>query len=104
MTNRQAKLCKEIIRYKKLDEVLRRNKGIDYLDLQDILGPGNLDFSDSSMDENTEVALSEELRGQYEQHQRSNFSEIRAWITLAIAIAAFGLSVFNTIFELLFLV
>ena len=47
MTNRQAKLCKEIIRYKKLGEVLRRNKDIDYLELQDILGPGNLDFSDS---------------------------------------------------------
>ena len=36
MTNRQAKLCKEIIRYKKLGEVLRRNKDIDYLELQDM--------------------------------------------------------------------
>lgn len=103
MTNRQAKLCKETIRYKKLGEVLRRNKDIDYLELQDILGPGNLDFSDSHMDENTVVTLTEPLRDQYEQHLRSGSSEIRAWITLGIAIAAFALSIFNTIFELLVL-
>ena len=100
MTNRQAKLCKDIIRYKKLDKVLRRNKDIDYLDLQDILGPRNLDFSDSSMDENTEVFLREELRDQYEQHQRYHFSDVRAWITLVIAVLAFTLSVFNAISEL----
>ena len=94
MTNRQAKLCKEIIRYKKLGEVLRRNKDIDYLELQDILGPGNLDFSDSRMDENTVITLTEPLRDQYEQHLRSGYSEIRAWVTLAIAIAAFIKSFF----------
>ena len=94
MTNRQAKLCKEIIQYKKLGEVLRRNKDIDYLELQDILGPENLDFSDSRMDENTVVTLTELLRDQYEQHHRSDFSEIRAWTTLAIAIAAFIKSFF----------
>lgn len=94
MTNRQAKLCKEIIRYKKLGEVLRRNKDIDYLELQDILGPGNLDFSDSRMDENTVITLTEPLRDQYEQHLRSGSSEIRAWVTLAIAIAAFIKSFF----------
>lgn len=94
MTNRQAKLCKEIIRYKKLGKVLRRNKDIDYLELQDILGPENLDFSDSRMDENTVVTLTEPLRDQYERHRRSDFSEIRAWVTLAIAIAAFIKSFF----------
>ena len=94
MTNRQAKLCKEIIQYKKLGEVLRRNKDIDYLELQDILGPENLDFSDSRMDENTVVTLTELLRDQYERHRRSDFSEIRAWVTLAIAIAAFIKSFF----------
>ena len=94
MTKRQAKLCKEIIQYKKLGEVLRRNKDIDYLELQDILGPENLDFSDSRMDENTVVTLTEPLRDQYERHRRSDFSEIRAWVTLAIAIAAFIKSFF----------
>ena len=94
MTNRQAKICRQIIRYQKLNEVLRRNKGIDYLDLQDILGPGNLDFSDNCMDENTEIALTEKLRDQYEQHRRISFSECRAWITLAIALAAFVKSFF----------
>lgn len=57
MTKRQYKICKCVVRFKRLDIILAKTKIGDYIDLQDAIGAKNLDFSDDNMDKNTEVTL-----------------------------------------------
>lgn len=80
MTKRQRKICKNILRYKNLNKVLQKCKISDYIEIQDILGPGNLDFSDNEMDENTELFLEDALIEELERHRWTIFRECFTWL------------------------
>lgn len=83
MTRKQYRIFKRIVRYGKLPRVLKHLKGYDYLSLQDAVGPGMIEFSDSNMDENTMLTLSNEAMELYEDRKRQNFD---TYFTRAIAI------------------
>lgn len=98
MNKRQLKIYQDIIRYRHLDTVLKRNNIADYLELQDIIDPKYIDFSDNKMDHNTTISIRNDFIGEVESdisHKHHLiFSEIRAWITAIIAVAAFVKSFF----------
>lgn len=83
MTNEQYRIFERIVRYGKLPLVLEELKDYDYLSLQEAVGPGMIEFSDSNMDENTMLTLSNEAMELYENRKRQNFD---AYFTRAIAI------------------
>lgn len=69
MTNKQAKICKKVVKHKRLDIILKETGISDYIALQDELIPGVLLFDDIE-DEKTTVALSNELLEEYEERKR----------------------------------
>lgn len=90
MTNRQAKLCKIIRKEKRLNRILSKGHVSDYMELQEIFGPGCLMFSDDGMDENTEVTLVDELVEELEDRERTTFRE---WFSLVLSICAIIISI-----------
>lgn len=86
MTNAQYKIYKAVRRYHTLQKILDATKVGDYMDLQNAAGVGMLDFSDDRMDEKTIVTLTNAAAEAYESRSRSDWAEIRAWITFAIAV------------------
>lgn len=86
MTKRQYKLCKYVLRYKKLGKITEKAE-IDYLGFQAELNY-QLNFSDTELNDNTEVKLKQPLQAEYETYlsdrRRSN-------LTIGIsAVAAIG--------------
>ena len=86
MTKRQYKLCKYVLRYKKLGIITEKAK-TDYLDFQAELNH-QLKFSDAELTDDTEVKLKQPLQAEYETYlsdrRRSN-------LTIGIsAVAAIG--------------
>ena len=77
------RICKTIMKHKKLTTVLHKCGISDYLEIQDILGSGVLYFSDTNMDENTEIFLSNEAVEEIETHRELT---INKWITRIVAI------------------
>lgn len=69
MTNKQAKICKKVVKHKRLDIILKETGISDYIALQDELIPGVLLFDDIE-DEKTTVELSNELLEEYEERKR----------------------------------
>lgn len=96
MTNRQRKICRNVLRYKKLNKVLKKSGISDYNEIQDMLGPGNLDFSDNNMDENTEIFLENNCIEELERHRWTIFRECITWVLSLCAIAISLISLFRS--------
>lgn len=93
MTKKQFKICQMVIRYRNLYKVLRKTGIADYLKIQELLGPGVLEFSDYEMDENTEIYLSGQAIEEVET-RKSRLVDV--WVTrilsgVAIIISAIAL-------------
>ena len=86
MTNAQYKIFKAVCRYHTLQKILDATHVGDYIDLQNAAGVGMLDFSDNRMDEKTTVTLTNAAAEAYESRSRSDWAEIRAWITFGLAV------------------
>lgn len=89
MTNRQAKICEKVVKYKRLDIILKKAKISDYIVLQEELGPGGLLFEDIDDDE-TEVTLSNELQEELETRHRRI---VDVWVTRFLSVVAIIISV-----------
>lgn len=89
MTKQKAKICKKVIKYKKLNIILKKAGISDYIELQKILGPGNIQFLDIE-DDATEVFLSESLVEELEQRRQKM---IDVWVTRILAILALVVSI-----------
>lgn len=61
MTNKQAKICKAVRKYKTLGRIIPKSGVSDYMELQELLGPGALEFSDYDMTDETVVTLCDQL-------------------------------------------
>lgn len=83
MTNKQYRILKCVARHGKLNHILKALKGYNYRSLQDAVGPGMIVFSDSNMDENTTLWLSDKATELYEDRKHRNFSN---YFTRTIAI------------------
>lgn len=88
MTIRQYKICKYIKGHDRLKDVLAKNKISGYEELQEIMYPLNLVFSDSRFDDKTSVRLSTAAQDLVELRQR----EIRE-ITITRVIAVYGAAI-----------
>ena len=97
MTNEQAKLCKIIMRYKKLTVILKKSGVPNYLDLQEILGPKNIDFSDTQMNDNTIVTLENPIIEELEQRRSRSIDHL---FTRTLSIMAIIISVIALLGEL----
>jgi len=89
MTNRQAEICKAVVKHKRLDIILEETGIPDYIVLQQELGNGCLVFDDIEDDE-TEVTLCNELQEEFEERKRRT---VDVWITRLLSIAAIIISV-----------
>ena len=83
MTKRQIKICKCAMKYKKLNIVLQKCQIGDYLDIQYILEPYTLEFSDDNMDDDTEISLQNDAIEELEKHRQFILDN---WITRIVAI------------------
>lgn len=92
MTNKQAFVCKCILKYRYLNLILSKSKVSDYLELQDIIPPEYLVFSDTNMDEHTQVELQGNLLAEYEERIRTFFdirlAQVLSVLSLIISIIA----------------
>lgn len=86
LTDNQYKIFKAVRKYRTLPKILTATGISDYLTLQEDAGVGMLDFSDCEMDEKTIVTLTNPAAEAFESRRRSDWAEIRAWITFAIAV------------------
>ena len=86
LTDNQYKIFKAVRKYRTLPEILTATGISDYLTLQEDAGVGMLDFSDCEMDEKTIVTLTNPAAEAYESRSRSDWAEIRAWITFGLAV------------------
>lgn len=86
LTDNQYKIFKAVRKYRTLPKILTATGISDYLTLQEDAGVGMLDFSDCEMDEKTIVTLTNAAAEAYESRSRSDWAEIRAWTTFAIAV------------------
>lgn len=89
MTKRQRRICRIIIKKKRLPLILEKSGITDYLELQEEIGPNNLDFSDCRMDENTVVTLENVLIEELEAYQWNIF---RSCFTWALSVCALVIS------------
>lgn len=89
MTKRQIRVCKAIKKHRTLGKILRKSKIADSDELQDIVYPHYLDFSDDRLDDETEVELQNEAIEELESYQARM---IDTWITRGIAICALLIS------------
>lgn len=83
MTNQQFKVCKIIRKYKNLNTILQKTKISDYLELQNVIPTPWLDFSDSNMDDDTNISLTTIATEEFEKHRRRY---VDGWITRTVAI------------------
>lgn len=96
MTNRQAKICKAVRKYKTLGRIIPKSGVSDYLELQECLGPGMLDFSDDDMTDETVVILSDQLLEELEGRDRATFRETFTWVLSICAIIISIIALFRT--------
>lgn len=90
MTKKQIDVCKAIKKHQKLNTVLKKCKIPDYWELQLVVPPEYIEFSDSEMDDNTKIFLSDEAT---EIVERWDW-EHRKWsIPLAISILSLLVSI-----------
>lgn len=88
MTNEQMKICKTIIKYKNLKDILTKAHIEDYYALQEKFKPGLLDFSDYDFEDNTIVSLTDDLLEEYEQQNTETFYHRISIIALIVSIFA----------------
>lgn len=92
MTIKQLKICRKVIRYQNLYTVLKKTGIPDYLTIQEILGPGVLEFSDDEMNEETKIYLSHMALEEVETRQTKLvdvwFTRILSVITIIISAIA----------------
>ena len=92
MTNRQAFVCKCVLKYRNLNRILSKAKVSNYLELQNIIPPEYLTFSDINMDEHTEVELQGDFLAEYEERIRMLFdlrlAQVLSVLSLVISIIA----------------
>ena len=90
LTKRQAKICRCIIRKKRLNTVLRECGIADYIQLQELIPTKYLIFSDWNFDDSTTVELSVELRAEYESRRslrrQTLFADIISVVAIIISI------------------
>ena len=90
LTKRQAKICRCIIRKKRLNTVLRECGIADYIQLQELIPTKYLIFSDCKFDDATTVALESELFSDYETRcelrRQTLFADIVSVVAIVISI------------------
>lgn len=92
MTNQQAKLCKLILKYKYLDIILKKSNISEEGQLEEILYPYILDFSDSNDSKRTIVELPNSAIIELEDRQKVALRDRITWgiliCTMIISIIA----------------
>lgn len=96
MTNRQAKLCKIILRHQNLPAILKKSKISDYLAFQYEFEPGDLDFSNTEMDDTTIIKLSNHILAEYEERRRTIWDQKITRILSIIAIIISIIALFRS--------
>ena len=91
MTKEQMEICKIIIKYNKLEDILRKSHIEDYCALQEKFYPRILDFSDYEFEDDTIVYLTNELLEEYEKQKDEIF--YHRW-PLIISVIALIVSIF----------
>lgn len=93
MTNYQYKICRVIVRHKRLGKILAKVRVGDYLDLQLVLDTDALTFADDNFDDNTLVGLSTKWTEDFENHRRGQFDRrfTNVIAILALIISAISL-------------
>ena len=86
MTNKQARICKIVRKYKTLGRIIPKSGVSDYMELQECLGPGMLEFSDYDMTDETVVTLCDQLMEELEDRDRTTFRESFTWALSIFAI------------------
>lgn len=89
MTKKQIEICKKVVKYRNLNKILFETGVSDYFELQVIMGEGVLRFSDTEMDECTEVFLSDSTMEEFENRREKSIDTL---FTRGMAIAAFVIS------------
>lgn len=87
MTREQAKICKNILKYKRVNKILRRSKLNDYDDICSILNYVHFETTD---DDDFVIFLPTKLIEEYERYQRETFYPR---ISLLISICALIVSI-----------
>lgn len=96
MTNKQAKICKAVRKYKTLGRIIPKSGVSDYMELQECLGPGMLEFSDFDMTDDTVVTLCDQLTEELENRGRATFREVFTWILSICAIIISIIALFRS--------
>lgn len=96
MTKRQRKVCRNVLRYKNLNKVLQKSGISDYIEIQEFLGPGVLDFSDDNMDDNTELFLNDACIEELERHRWSICRDCTTWVLSLCAIIISLIALFRS--------
>lgn len=78
MTNKQAKICKYILKYKSLDLILAKSHLSDEVELQGIFDNIGVDVSDE-----TNIELTNDIINEYEDYCRKIF-DLRITRTISI--------------------
>ena len=104
LTKRQAKICRCIIRKKRLNTVLRECGIADYIQLQELIPTKYLIFSDCKFDDATTVALESELLSAYEArcelHRQTLLAEIFSTIALVISLISLSIDICELLLRL----
>lgn len=104
LTKRQAKICRCIIRKKRLSTVLRECDMSDYIQLQELIPTQYLIFSDWNFDEATTVELEPELLSAYEArcelHRQTLLAEIFSTIALIISLISLSIDICELLLRL----
>lgn len=104
LTKRQAKICRCIIRKKRLNTVLRECGIADYIQLQELIPTKYLIFSDCKFDEATTVELEPELLSAYEArcelHRQTLLAEIFSTIALVISLISLSIDICELLLRL----
>lgn len=97
MTNQQARICKKVLKYKKLGLIITKSGLSDSNELQDILGPMNIEISGYTAQSDSDVTLSPALIEELEQRRSKCFD---TWFTRILSIIAIFISVIALLSEL----
>lgn len=95
MTNRQISILRKIHKYKNLNKIIQKTKTDDYLELQQSISTTPLkyiEFSDTNMDNDTEVRLTAASIELLEKRNRDMFWRI---LSAVIAIAAIAATIYT---------
>lgn len=96
MTNKQARICKAVRKYKTLGRIIPKSGVSDYMELQERLWPGMLEFSDYDMTDETVVTLSNQLTEELEDRDRTTFREAFTWTLSILAIIISIIALFRS--------